>query len=92
VFLAWLFKYDCMDAIWWLRFKISRGAPLRPRYISDEVQVEEHGTIYIVTSYRLLVCATVVTIGMLKAAFTFGGVSTGATWVEWILGVVISSL
>lgn len=80
-----------MDVVWWLRSRISRGALARPRYISDEVQVEEHGTIFIVTSYRLLVCATVVSIGMLKAALTYSGLSTGATWVEWTLGVIISS-
>lgn len=80
-----------MSAVWWLSTIVSQQQLPRPRYISDEAEVEEHGTIYMVTWYRLLVCATVVTFGMLKAALTYSGISTGATWVEWILGVVISS-
>lgn len=91
-YFAWLFKYDCMDAVWWSISKGSRGSLPRPRYNSDEVGARGHETIHIIASYRLLVCATVVIIGMLEAGLTYTGDSTEAKWVEWLQGVIISSL
>lgn len=42
----------------------------------------------LVTNYRLLVSATVLIFGVLKAVFAYGSQSDGATAVDWISAVV----
>ncbi|KAF8959328.1 hypothetical protein BDZ97DRAFT_1838436 [Flammula alnicola] len=89
-YLSWLFKPDCMDGLWWLLGRLF-AVPC-PKYSSEEMDHNEPESVHIVTSYRLLVSATVFSIGMLKASLTYSGLSTGANWVEWVLGVVITSI
>lgn len=61
-------------------------------FIGSHAFMSEPGTTYIVTTYQLLVLATVFTFGMLNAGLTYSGISTGANWIEWTLGVVITSV
>ncbi|KAF9480741.1 hypothetical protein BDN70DRAFT_877179 [Pholiota conissans] len=89
-YLSWLFKPDCMDVVWWL-ISIIYPSFTRPNYISTEARSDPE-TAYVVTTYRLLVSTTVFTFGLLKASLTYSGISTGANWIEWILGVVITSI
>ncbi|KAF8963798.1 hypothetical protein BDZ97DRAFT_1819268 [Flammula alnicola] len=79
-----------MDGLCWLLARLF-AVPC-PKYSSEEMDHNEPESVHIVTSYRLLVSATVFSIGMLKASLTYSGLSTGANWVEWVLGVVITSI
>ncbi|KDR67460.1 hypothetical protein GALMADRAFT_258406 [Galerina marginata CBS 339.88] len=85
-FIAWAFQTDCMEYLWRLFDFFSLP---RPRYKSDEIHEFDIGSV--VTSYRLLVSATVISFGLTKASLTYAGFSIVSTWVEWLLGVVITS-
>ncbi|KDR80384.1 hypothetical protein GALMADRAFT_242782 [Galerina marginata CBS 339.88] len=87
LFIAWAFKKDCMGLVWEL-FRFLSIPP--PKYNFEEYIGPNTG--HIVTSYRLLVSSTVMFFGFIKATLTYSGSSTGATWVEWTLGVVITSV
>ncbi|KAF8972518.1 hypothetical protein BDZ97DRAFT_1781409 [Flammula alnicola] len=90
-YLAWMFELDCMDAIWWL-LDAALSIP-RPRYMTEErptEAIETDSTIF--TTYRLLTSATVTLFGMTKAGLSYWGLSTGANWVDWLLGVVATSI
>ncbi|KDR71326.1 hypothetical protein GALMADRAFT_144015 [Galerina marginata CBS 339.88] len=88
-YLAWLFEPDLMDLIWYLlaiTFSITR-----PDYSSGE-RVIPYTWRLPITTYRILVSSSVMAFGISKATFGYLGVSTAATWTDWALGVVATSL
>jgi len=88
--LYWLFKLDCMDIVWNI---LSWFSVRRPDYTSAErpsigVSYSEHPP---VSTYRLLVCGTVISFGMSKAMLGYCGHSGAVTWSEWTLAVPITT-
>ncbi|KDR69684.1 hypothetical protein GALMADRAFT_145397 [Galerina marginata CBS 339.88] len=87
--LAWLFEPDCMDVIWFLLANFSVPCP---NYQSEERTPDPGSNHLRITTYRVLVCSSVITFGISKATFGYLGFSTAATWIDWMLGVVATSI
>ncbi|KDR71325.1 hypothetical protein GALMADRAFT_144014 [Galerina marginata CBS 339.88] len=88
-YLSWLFEPDCMDVIWFLLAKLSIPCP---DYQSQELIPDPYSNHLPITTYRVLVCSSVTAFGIAKAAFGYLGLSTAATWTDWMLGVVATSI
>jgi hypothetical protein len=87
-YLLWLFKPDCTDVVWYLAAKLLIP---RPEYLSNELDPEfDQG--HFVTSYRILVSGAVLFFGSLKATFAYSNLSIYATWVEWFVASLLTSL
>ncbi|KDR71927.1 hypothetical protein GALMADRAFT_253721 [Galerina marginata CBS 339.88] len=88
-YLSWLFEPDCMDVIWFLLAHLSIQCP---NYESEERIPDPDSDHLPITIYRVLVCSLVVAFGISKAAFGYLGSSTAVTWIDWMLGVVATSI
>lgn len=95
--LQWLFTIDCMDYIWRLfsllripRPSYSSEPEQTPRLYAYERNHTKNGTP--VTLYRLFVCFTTTFFGLTKATITYLGYSADANWVDWTLGVALTSM
>ena len=55
--------------------------------------MESHrGEVPIVSANRIFVTVTVVIFGLTKATLAYGGFNTAANTIDWILGIIISSM
>ena len=59
----------------------------------DALRTEPHrGEVPIITANRIFVTVTVVIFGLTKATLAYGGFNTAANTIDWILGIIISSM
>ena len=59
----------------------------------DALRTEPHrGEVPIITANRIFVTVTVVIFGLTKATLAYGGLNTAANTLDWILGIIISSM
>ncbi|KDR80971.1 hypothetical protein GALMADRAFT_91662 [Galerina marginata CBS 339.88] len=86
--LGWLLQYDTLELLWSIFKILGRD---RPRYRSDERQVEFPERHPPITGFRILTTLTVILFGSIKAYLSYSGFSNAATAMDWISGVVISS-
>ena len=77
--LAWLVDCDLIRLIW------------SPKYTSEERQRAE-GAFPLITTYRLLVSGSVFMFGMMKAYLSYVGLEGAANVLDWIFGVVVTSM
>ena len=77
--LAWLVDSDLVRLIW------------SPKYTSEERQRTD-GTYPHITSYRLLVSGSVFLFGMVKAYLSYVGLGGAANVLDWIFGVIVTSM
>ena len=77
--LAWLVDWDLVRLIW------------SPKYTSEERQPTD-GAYPLFTTYRLLVSGNMFIFGMVKAYLSYVGLGGAANVVNWIFGVVITSM
>lgn len=90
-----MFKRDLLDLLWALLE--SKFAFQRPRYLSHELSIPavddsaSHPHLHI-THYRLGVSVVVISLGVTKAILLYLGYQTGANWLEWVLGVGVTSM
>lgn len=96
-FLKWLFRVDCMDYVWQ---SLSFLSISRPPYSSDPRPTQrsarssdDPGTSSQtpLTLYRFMVCITTACFGLTKAALTYFGYPAAANWIDWTLGVIITT-
>ncbi|KAF9055702.1 hypothetical protein BJ165DRAFT_438050 [Panaeolus papilionaceus] len=87
--ILWFFNSDCMNIPWKL-FKFLRITP--PEYSTREEADWNRRIRPIVTNYRLLVSASVVVFGIVKAAFAYRELSNGANTLDWIFGAVVTTI
>ncbi|KAH6907464.1 hypothetical protein BKA70DRAFT_1562988 [Coprinopsis sp. MPI-PUGE-AT-0042] len=86
----WLFRYDTLDLLWALVRKASISPPVyeNEERRSDLQEKPRHAPL---TLYRLLVSASVVTLGLSKATLSYLGRTTEPTTLEWVLGVFVTT-
>ncbi|KDR72009.1 hypothetical protein GALMADRAFT_253312 [Galerina marginata CBS 339.88] len=90
-YLAWMFESDCLDLIW--RFLSVTFTIHRPNYRTDERVVALNlNAKPPITTYRMFVCSSMAAFGLSKATFAYLGYSTAATWTDWALGTVATSI
>ena len=77
--LAWLVDCDLIRLIW------------SPKYTSEE-RPRTDGAYPLITNYRLLVSGSVFMFGMVKAYLSYVGLGGAANVVDWIFGVVVTSM
>ncbi|KDR71468.1 hypothetical protein GALMADRAFT_253773 [Galerina marginata CBS 339.88] len=89
--LSWLFKPDCMNIIWHILAVLSIR---RPAYTSREIFFISQPYLrhLPLTVYRVLVCLSVISFGLLKATFTYLGFSTAMTWIDWVQAVPFATV
>ncbi|EDR06507.1 uncharacterized protein LACBIDRAFT_299961 [Laccaria bicolor S238N-H82] len=59
----------------------------------DALRTEpHHGKVPIITANRIFVTITVVIFGLTKATLAYGGFNTAANTIDWIFGIIISSM
>ncbi|PPR05576.1 hypothetical protein CVT24_002787 [Panaeolus cyanescens] len=85
----WFYDYDCTTLLWTILKQF--GAKVPEYSTSEEVVWTPYYMRTVVTNYRLLVSATVLVFGTLKAVLSFLDRSDGATTVDWIFGVIVGT-
>ncbi|KAF9055706.1 hypothetical protein BJ165DRAFT_438407 [Panaeolus papilionaceus] len=89
---SWFFNYDCMILFW----RLIKRFGVEPRVYSTEEDPDSDtalsGPQALVTNYRMLVSAIVVGFGMAKASLAYRNLNSDATVLDWIFGVVVTSL
>jgi len=91
--ISWFWKKDCMVYLW--SFLSSKLDIDRPLYQSYELRPPPGTNNWnewpIFTMYRLILSGNVIALGSSKAFLTFLGFSSAMNWVDWLLGVVVTS-
>ncbi|PPR03115.1 hypothetical protein CVT24_012418 [Panaeolus cyanescens] len=92
----WFFDYDCMNVCWKLVSLIGVEPPSystheRRSLILNLQDSSSPGT-PMITNYHFLVSGIITVFGMAKAALSYSNMSHGATVLDWIYGVIITTL
>ncbi|KAF5327260.1 hypothetical protein D9619_003933 [Psilocybe cf. subviscida] len=95
--LGWLFTIDCVDYIWRLLSLLRIPCPSYSSVPEPMARLNVHGrehtrNVIPVTLHRLFVSFITAVFGLTKATMTYSGYSVGANWVDWTLGVVVTSI
>ncbi|PPR03112.1 hypothetical protein CVT24_012415 [Panaeolus cyanescens] len=91
----WFFDYDCMKICWKLVALIGVEPPIYSTHERPSMNLNLQASLSqatpVITNYRLLVSAITIVFGMAKAALAYGNKSNGASALDWIYGVIVTT-